>query len=295
MKRFDFVFGATAVVLVAAASPVHIAQAACANSIGIPGWARDYAAYRPIDVPAAIDGVQAVCARTEFDRHLRADVGAVIGYKVALTSQAMQRRFNTDRPIWGRLYAGSLSGSGVAKGVAYGTHPRFEADLMVRVRDEAINQATTPDEVLAQLESVIPFIELPDLLVTSPQLLTAHQLTAVNAGARAGVTGRPIAVPASASGRHALEVGLREMRVTMRDGHGKVLSEGRGRDMLGGHPLLSVPWLAQALAREGERLRPGDLVSLGSFSPLMKPEPGLRIWVSYEGLPGAQPVTVTFE
>ena len=295
MKGLAFVFGATAMALASAVVPLPIAHAACATGIDISVWAQAYGAHRPIEVPAALDGPQAVCARAELDRHLRADLGAVIGYKAALTSKAMQRRFNTDQPVWGRLYEGSLRNSGVTIGVAYGVHPRFEADLMVRVRDEAINEATTPDEVLAHLESVIPFIELPDLLVASPQHLTAHQLTAINAGARAGVTGRPIVVPASAAERQALLAGLREMRVTMRDGHGKVLSEGLGSDMLGGHPLLAVPWLAQALAREGGRLRPGSLISLGSFSPLMKPEPGQRISVSYEGLPGARPVSVIFE
>lgn len=295
MKRLDIWLCATAVVLTSAVIPVRIAHAGCTNNVDISVWAYAYRAHRPIDVPAALDGQQAACVRSDLHGYLRSEAGAVIGYKVALSSRAMQRRFNTDQPVWGRLYAGSVRDSGISMGIAYGTHPRFEADLLVRVRSEAISQAATPDEVLAQLESVIPFIELPDLLVASAQSLTAHQLTAINAGARAGVMGSPIAVPDSASARRVLQVGLREMRVTMRDGTGKVLSEGRGSDMVGGHPLLVVPWLVQALAREGERLRPGDLISLGSFSPLMTPERGLRISVSYEGLAGAQPVSLAFE
>lgn len=43
------------------------------------------------------------------------------------------------------------------------------------------------------------------------------------------------------------------------------------------------------------RLEPGDLVSLGSFGPLLEPKPGLAATVTYQGLPGDPNVSVTFE
>jgi 2-keto-4-pentenoate hydratase len=68
----------------------------------------------------------------------------------------------------------------------------------------------------------------------------------------------------------------------------------RGADILG-HPLQAVVWLAQALAAEQLALQPGDWVSLGSFSPLMPPQPGQQVQVRYDGVPGLQPVAVQFE
>jgi 2-keto-4-pentenoate hydratase len=84
------------------------------------------------------------------------------------------------------------------------------------------------------------------------------------------------------------------MQVTLADAQGAVLGRGKGSDILE-HPLNAVVWLAQALRQEGIALQPGDLVSLGSFSPLLPPKPGLAVTATYEGLPGAQPVRVTFK
>lgn len=54
------------------------------------------------------------------------------------------------------------------------------------------------------------------------------------------------------------------------------------------HPLNVVRWLVSDLRANGQQLRPGDVVSLGSFSPLMPAGPaiGRTITVTYSGLPG---------
>ena len=48
------------------------------------------------------------------------------------------------------------------------------------------------------------------------------------------------------------------------------------------------------LKKSGVTLKPGDLLSLGSFSRLTPPKPGLRVNVVYEGLPGNPSVSVSF-
>ena len=62
-----------------------------------------------------------------------------------------------------------------------------------------------------------------------------------------------------------------------------------------GHPLNAVVWLAQALKAQGLALRPGQVVSLGSFSALLPPKAGLKVTVHYDGVPGLQPATVSFK
>ena len=84
------------------------------------------------------------------------------------------------------------------------------------------------------------------------------------------------------------------MDVIVADADGKRIGGGKGSEILG-HPLNAVVWLAQALAQEGLALQPGDLVSLGSFSALQPPKPGLTVTVRYEGLSGAAPVQVQFK
>ena len=57
----------------------------------------------------------------------------------------------------------------------------------------------------------------------------------------------------------------------------------------------AVVWLADALAKDGLAMQPGELISLGSFSALLPPGPGPVVTATYHGLPGAQPVSVRFE
>ena len=52
---------------------------------------------------------------------------------------------------------------------------------------------------------------------------------------------------------------------------------------------------ADNLAREGLALKKGDLLSLGSFSRLLPPAPGLGVEVQYLGLPGDPKVAVFFQ
>jgi 2-keto-4-pentenoate hydratase len=49
------------------------------------------------------------------------------------------------------------------------------------------------------------------------------------------------------------------------------------------------------LAKNGRKFSAGDLISIGSFTPLTPPKPGQVVTVRYEGLPGTPKVSVKFE
>ena len=80
---------------------------------------------------------------------------------------------------------------------------------------------------------------------------------------------------------------------SLTDATGKELDTGRGSAILE-HPLNAVIWLAQDLKQAGIVLKPGDLLSLGSFSRLLPPQPGTTVRAVYEGLPGTPSVSVRF-
>ena len=88
--------------------------------------------------------------------------------------------------------------------------------------------------------------------------------------ARLGIVGQPILIPPGKADREHLLNALRDMQVSIVDQAGTTLGGGKGSDVLE-HPLNAVIWLAQAIAKEG-----------------------LRIEITYAGLPGAQPVNVSF-
>jgi 2-keto-4-pentenoate hydratase len=277
-------------VLLATAVP---AAAACLSDAEVIAMLDAYNQRKPAANPEGLSTADGECSRAKLLRMLDLQLGAPVGYKAGLTNPAVQKRFNADAPVWGALYAPMLLPAGSAVDAAFGARPLFEADLLVRISSDAVNRAKTPDEVLLAIDQLIPFIELPDLVVQAPPKLNGAAISAINVGARLGVLGTPIAVPATRGERYALNDALRDMTVIVK-GDGAEIDRGKGSDVLD-HPLNAVIWLAQDLARQGIALKPGDLVSLGSFSRLMPPKPGLAVEVGYLGLPGSPTVKMSFK
>ena len=270
------------------------AQAQCLTDAQAAELAAHYAAKTPAANLENLSDADGACTRAKLNQLLAQRLGKVIGYKAGLTNPAVQKRFNTDKPVWGKLYEGMVLPSGATVEAAFGARPLYEADMLVRVKSAAINQAKTPMQVLEAVDQVIPFIELPDLMVQAPPKLNGAGVSAINVGARLGVAGVPLAVPAYRAERYALLQALADMNVVLTDGNGARLGGGKGSDILD-HPLNAVVWLAGALAQEGLTMQPGDLISLGSFSPLLPPKAGLSVTATYDGLPGAAPVRLSFK
>lgn len=270
------------------------ASQACLSDAQVQAMWDNYTAKKPADNPEGLDDAGAACSRAKLTTLMEQRGMKLVGYKAGLTNPAVQKRFNTDKPVWGKLYESMLLKDGAEVEAAFGARPLFEADMLVRVKSADINSAKTPMEVLMAIDQIVPFIELPDLVVQAPPRLNGAAIGAINVGARLGVLGQAIAVAATRAERFQMIESLKDMQVVMSDAAGAELGRGKGSDILE-HPLNAVVWLAQALATEGQAMQPGQWISLGSFSPLVPPKAGLKVTVRYDGLPGAKPVSVSFK
>jgi len=241
-------------------------------------------------LPTDLSMADAECGRRRLVERMEAVDNRVVGYKAGLTSRAAQERFGVTTPVRGVLLQKMLLRDGAEVDADFGARPVFEADLMVVVKDARLQQAKTHLEALRSISLVIPFIELPDLLVAEGEKLSASLILSLNVGARLGVLGR--GVPAQATPEFA--AALAAMRVVLTDQKGVQLMAASGTAILD-HPLNAVLWLAQELARAGVKLKPGDLLSLGSFGAPLPARPGLAITARYEGLPGDPTVSVRFK
>ena len=197
--------GAAVSVLAGCAStsaPVVANTPGCLDDVAVNRLLGDYNARRPAaNLPENLTMVDANCTRSKLQQRLAGQAGRLAGYKAGLTNPAVQKRFNTTEPVWGALYTNMLLNSGATVDAAFGARPLYEADLLVRVKSAAINNAKTPAEVLAQVDQIIPFIELPDLVVETPAKVNGAVLSALNVGARLGVRGAPLMVPQDAVGQ----------------------------------------------------------------------------------------------
>jgi 2-keto-4-pentenoate hydratase len=252
-------------------------------------FAAQYQSAEEVMIPAAgLDNETAQAVQRQFVDLLLPTLGPVVGYKAGLISKAAQTRFGVSQPVAGRLLRGMLRHGPARIRADAGARLAVEGDLLVRVGHESINRAQTAAELLAALEAVIPFIEVPDLLFRRGDKPSAAALIALNAGARFGVTGKALPLHDDDSWLQRLS----EFEVTLYDDAGATLARGQGKDLLG-HPLEVVRWLRDTLNAQGIQLVPGDLLSLGSLTPLLPVVTGQTIRASYVGLEPAQALDVS--
>jgi 2-keto-4-pentenoate hydratase len=258
-----------------------VAQAAMPPEAAIQAVAEAWLAKRPAPgFGVTMTMAEAARVQEQFTALVAKDLGPVVGYKAALTNPAVQQRFGYDQPLRGSLYAKMILPGGARVTVPYGARPVYEADMIAVVGDAAkLMAARTLIEALEGIRVIRPFIELPDLVFDPQVKLDGPQLLAINAGARLGVVGESVRLPATEESVQRLA----SVQIDVVDQTGARLGGGKGADVLD-NPLNAVLWLAASLKAEGKSLKDGDLLSLGSFSALLPPKAGSTVTVRYTGL-----------
>jgi 2-oxo-hept-3-ene-1,7-dioate hydratase len=266
------------------------AHAACPDQAAVAAYVADFQAARVSQgFGNDLSLADAQCAKGKLVQELPQVQGRVVGYKAAFTNPALQQRFGVTSPAWGVMFAKMMVDSGAKLPARFGARPLYEADFVAVVKDAGLADAKTPLEALQHISAVVPFIELPDLMLEGAPTGTA--LIATNIGFRGGALGPRVAVEPT----QAFLDALANMTVVMtEDTSGKELGRVKG-NVLMEHPINAALWVAQALKRDGVALRPGDLLSLGGYIPPTPTQPGTSITVQYFGLPGDPSVTVHFE
>lgn len=267
-----------------------LANAACPDQAAVASYLADFKAARaskgfgPDLTPADVE-----CAKGKLVKELPQVLGRVVGYKAAFTNPAVQQRFGMNSPAWGVMFEKMMLDSGAKLPAKFGARPQYEADFIAVVKDAGLADAKTPLEALRHISDVVPFIELPDLMLEGTP--KASELIATNVAFRAGALGPRVKVEPT----QAFLDALANMTVVMtEDKSGKELGRVKGHVLMD-HPVNAAMWLAQALKKEGIALKPGDLLSLGGYIPPAPTQPGTSITVKYLGLPGDPSVAVHFE
>ncbi|KRR17681.1 2-keto-4-pentenoate hydratase [Bradyrhizobium retamae] len=266
------------------------ALAECPTAEAIQIFVKDWQAKRPTNALPVSDVSDAICARDKLVEALTDSQGKVVGYKAGLTAKAVQERFNWNAPVAGLLLEKMLLTDGATVPAAYGARPVWEADMLLVVKDDGANQAKTPEEALRHISGMRPYIELNDIALGQNEKIDGLQLIAINVAARLGVAGPEIPLENTPETLKRLA----ETKIVATDGSGAILAEGVGAATLG-NPLNVVVWLVEDLAKNGRKLNAGDLISVGTFSPLTPPKPGQKVTVRYDGLPNTPKVSVRFE
>jgi 2-keto-4-pentenoate hydratase len=181
-----------------------------------------------------------------------------IGWKIGLTSPAVQQQLGVDRPDFGMLFADTEVLDDIATDGATLLQPRVEAEVAFVLGSDLDIDTITSLDVIRATEFVLPAIEIVDSRVAGWDI-TILDTIADNASGAAFVLG---AHPVTLS-----HVDLREVAMTMTGTDGSQ-STGSGAACLG-HPVNAVVWLATTLRSVGSPLRAGDLVLSGALGPMV--------------------------
>lgn len=184
----------------------------------------------------------------------------VIGWKIGLTSRAMQSALNIATPDSGVLLDDMwfADGSTVPKGRFI--QPRVEAEIAFVMKSPLHGAQVTRDDVVAATDFVTPSLEILDtrILRTDPATGQTRIITdtvsdnAANAGIVLGPQRHNI---------HAFD--LRWVgAIVKRDG--VVEETGLGAGVLD-DPVTGILWLVHRLAAYGQAIDPGQVVLSGSF------------------------------
>ena len=260
--------------------------AACPDDAAVSAYLSDFAARRlSKGFGNDLSLADAECAKRKLTSRLPTVLGEKVGYKAGFTNVALQQRVGVDSPKWGTMFERNMVDIQAVIPADFGARPVYEADFVVVVKDARLADAKTPLEALGYLESVVPFIELADLMLEGT--FNGNAMIATNVAFRGGVLGAEIPVVKS----QAFLDSLANMTVVMTDEEaGKELGRAQGSALMD-NPVNAAMWLAQALKKDGVTLKPGDLLSLGGYIPPQPTKPGMKVQVRYIGLPG-DPVAI---
>jgi len=187
--------------------------------------------------------------------------GDTVGYKVGLTSAAMQAFCRIDHPIAGVVLERRVHQSGAAVRRSNFGRLGLEFEIAVRIKSDVPASGTpyTAEMIAPHIDGVCAAVEIVDDRSADYANLDVRSLVADNSW------NGGIVLSEFATKWPDLEGVLG--RATK---DGVAIGDGHGRDILG-HPFNSVAWLATQLASRGAGLKAGQVVMTGSVMKTVFP------------------------
>ncbi|HWM45155.1 MAG TPA: fumarylacetoacetate hydrolase family protein [Burkholderiales bacterium] len=198
-------------------------------------------------------------------------LGALAGYKIALTSAEMRRFVGVDSPQAGVMFESTLKRSPARVRAADYVRLIVEFEIAVQIAEDlpAVDKPFFRDRVARSVGAVMPALELADDRNADYKELAKHplELIADNCWNEGAVLGAPV------KDWKAIDLAAVRGVATI---NGNKVGEGLGADAMG-HPLDAVAWLADHLASSGRGLLRGDVVITGSIVTTKAVTPGDRV------------------
>ncbi len=209
------------------------------------------------------------------DRKL-ADGRRITGYKIGLTSRAMQMAMNIDAPDFGVLLDDMRFENGATIRAGDFPDPRIEVELAFVLRERLFGEDVSLDEVMAATDYVVPALEMiaarsfrvdPDTGYTRTVFDTIAD-NAANAGYIPGdrkIDPNTVDLPWIGAMLYL---------------NGEIEETGLAGGVMG-HPAHGIRWVCRRFAPHGIGLEPGQFILAGSFTRPVAVTAGDRVLADY--------------
>ena len=236
-----------------------------------------YARYEPIEAIRAVlpagDVEVAYAVQRANTEYWLGEGRRIIGRKVGLTSEAVQRQLGVDQPDFGALFDDMLVRDGGTVPYRAVLQPRAEAEIALVLARSVDDPNTTVDDLAVAVDHVLPAIEIVGSRIANWDI-TIVDTIADNASSGMFVLGTTPVDP------RGLDLAAVTMQMTI---DGEVVSEGTGAACLG-HPYNAALWLARRMIAEGTPIGAGDIVMSGALGPMQDLRPGSTATATITGL-----------
>ena len=210
-----------------------------------------------------------------------AEGAEVRGYKIGLTSRAMQMAVNIDQPDYGVLLDDMFFPDGAEIKAADFLDPRIEVELAFVLKAPLVGENVTIFDVLNATDYVVPALELIAARChrTDPETGYTRKVydTIADNAANGGIVlgGRPI---------KPMDLDLRWAGALLYL-NGQIEETGLAAGVLG-HPANGICWVCKRFAPHDVALQPGQVILAGSFTRPVPVKAGDTVHADYGPLGG---------
>lgn len=197
----------------------------------------------------------------------------ICGYKIGLTSLAVQAQMGVDQPDFGALFSDMAIEDGATIDFADVHQPRAEAEIALILGRDIQSADLTMAELIDAVAFAVPAIEIVGSRIQGWDIKISDTI-ADNASSGAYVLG------AAREPLSSFDPVATTMTMTR---NGEVVSTGNGAACLGS-PLIAAHWLARQIIGRGRRMSAGDVLLTGALGPMVQARPGDIFEATMSGL-----------
>ncbi len=196
-----------------------------------------------------------------------------VGYKIGLTSAAVQKQLGVSQPDFGVLFAHTQITENEPLNFDELSQPKAEAEMAFVLHTEITEPLKDCDELMGKIDYVCAAIEIVGSRVENWNIRITDTV-ADNASASHFILGETRLPAEKVDFEHA----------RMQLFRNEILSSEGNAQACMGNPLNAVLWLCNTFLEKGVRIKAGDIILSGALGPMVPLEKGDHFKADIEGL-----------